>query len=94
VEGGLEVAKRLVAELELCTLAENLGATETLVTHSASMTHADVPRADRLAAGIGDGLIRVSLGLEDPRAIVSDIARALERATAATNAHVREVAGV
>lgn len=94
VAGGLEVAKRVVSNLELCTLAENLGATETLVTHSASMTHADVPRELRLASGIEDGLIRVSLGLERPQDVASDILRALERATAAQNARVREVAGV
>ena len=58
--------------------AENLGAVETLITHPASMTHADVPREDRLRAGISDGLIRLSVGLEDPEDVIADLDCALE----------------
>ncbi|HMB55428.1 MAG TPA: PLP-dependent transferase, partial [Thermoanaerobaculia bacterium] len=61
----------------LCRLAENLGATETLVTHPATMTHGDVPAERRRATGIGDGLIRLSVGLEAPRDLVADLDAAL-----------------
>jgi methionine-gamma-lyase len=59
-------------------LAENLGATETLITHPVSMTHGDVPRAMRERIGITDGLVRLSVGLEDPRDIIADLSQALE----------------
>ena len=81
IAGGTLSALRFVKELRLVTLAENCGATESLVTHSASMTHADVPREQRLAAGITDGLVRLSVGLEDPIDLIADIDRALEIAT-------------
>ncbi len=97
VRGGLEVAREVVSRLKLCTLAENLGATETLVTHSASMTHADVPKADRERAGIRDGLIRVSLGLEDPNDVLADLTNAIDAALQlrrVPESTAREVAGV
>ena len=75
--GGVEAGVRLMNSVRLCALAENLGAAETLITHPASMTHADVPGPQRAAAGITDGLVRLSVGLEDPRDIISDLARAL-----------------
>lgn len=80
VHGGVEAGKATINALELCLLAENLGAVETLVTHSATMTHADVPRERRLAVGITDGLIRISVGLEDPRDIIADLEQALAAA--------------
>ena len=64
--------------VRLCALAENLGAAETIITHPASMTHADVPRLQREAAGITDGLVRLSVGLEDPIDLIADLERALE----------------
>ena len=63
--------------VRLCSLAENLGAAETLITHPASMTHAAVPVEQREATGITDGLVRLSVGLEDPDDIVADLRRAL-----------------
>jgi cystathionine beta-lyase/cystathionine gamma-synthase len=57
-------------------LAENLGAVQTLVTHPATMTHADVPAEARRAAGITDGLIRLSVGLEDPEHLIADLDQA------------------
>lgn len=63
--------------VRLCALAENLGAAETLITHPASMTHAAVPLAQRLATGITDGLIRLSVGLEEPADLIADLAQAL-----------------
>jgi len=84
VEGGTEPALVLMGSLRLCSLAENLGAVETLVTHSASMTHASLTASEREALGIGDGLIRLSVGLEDPADIIADIEQALVTALAAT----------
>jgi cystathionine beta-lyase/cystathionine gamma-synthase len=78
VEGGVEAGIAVLNAVKLCALAENLGAVETLITHPASMTHADVPRDDRLLGGISDGLIRLSVGLEDPEDIIADLDRALE----------------
>ena len=66
--------------VKLCALAENLGAAETLITHPASMTHADIPPETRAALGIPDGLIRLSVGLEDPPDIIADLEQALIKA--------------
>ena len=77
VEGGVEAGARLMSALRVCSLAENLGAAETLVTHPASMTHAAVPPAERAAVGITDGLVRLSVGLEDPRDLIADLDQAL-----------------
>ena len=63
--------------VRLCALAENLGAAETLITHPASMTHADVPVDQRQAAGITDGLVRLSVGLEDPLDLIRDLEQGL-----------------
>jgi len=77
VEGGVAAGIRVMNSVQLCALAENLGASETLITHPASMTHADVPPAQREAAGITDGLIRLSVGLEDPLDLIRDLDQAL-----------------
>jgi cystathionine beta-lyase/cystathionine gamma-synthase len=77
VEGGAAAGVRLMNGVRLCKLAENLGAVETLVTHPASMTHAAGPAAQREAAGITDGLVRLSVGLEDPADVIADLERAL-----------------
>jgi cystathionine beta-lyase/cystathionine gamma-synthase len=63
--------------VRLCALAENLGASETIITHPASMTHADVSPQQREAAGITNGLVRLSVGLENPIDLISDLERAL-----------------
>ncbi len=78
VRGGYEAAVRLVKRLRHCRLVEHIGSVETLVTHAASMTHADVPKAQRLEAGISDGLLRLSIGLEPTREIVADLRQALK----------------
>ena len=62
---------------DITSLAENLGAAETLITHPASMTHAAVPADQRAAAGITDGLVRLSVGLENPEDLIADLDRAL-----------------
>lgn len=77
VEGGVEAGTRLMNAVRLCALAENLGAAETIITHPASMTHWSVPPAQRAAAGITDGLVRLSVGLEDPEDIIADLDQAL-----------------
>jgi methionine-gamma-lyase len=80
VEGGVEAGQRFCDALELAWVASSLGGTQTLVGHAASTTHRQLDAAARRAAGIGDGLIRVSVGIEDPEDIVEDFDRALEKA--------------
>ena len=77
VAGGVTAGIRLMNSVRLCALAENLGAAETLITHPASMTHADVPAPQREAAGITNGLVRLSVGLEDPIDLIRDLDQAL-----------------
>ena len=77
VEGGVSAGKRLMDSVRLCTLAENLGSVETLVTHPVTMTHADVEKAERERVGISDGLVRLSVGLEDVEDLIDDLDRAL-----------------
>jgi cystathionine beta-lyase/cystathionine gamma-synthase len=79
--GGFEAAVKVLGALKLCTPAENLGAVETLVTHNASMTHAAVPEERRRELGITDGLIRLSVGLEDPAEIIADLQQAIATAS-------------
>ena len=84
--GGLEAGKELLRSLELCRLVEHVGSVETLVTHPATMTHADVPRAQRKRFGLTDGLVRLSVGLEDPSDIIADLAKAIEAGLAVSGA--------
>ena len=65
--------------MELCALAESLGAVETMITHPATMTHADVPAAERNARGLTDGLVRLSVGIEDVEDILKDLKQAFEK---------------
>ena len=81
IKAGAEAAITLMNSVKLCSLAENLGAVETLITHPVSMTHADVPAEKRLEIGITDGLIRLSVGLEAPEDIIADLEQALAIAT-------------
>lgn len=75
--GSLERAQSFVEQLELFTLAESLGGVESLVCHPASMTHAAVPEADRNRIGVTDGLVRLSVGVEDADDLVADVEKAL-----------------
>ena len=77
VHGGTAAGIRVMNSVALCSLAENLGAVETLITHPASMTHAPIPAAERVAIGNSDGLVRLSVGLEDPEDLIADLDRAL-----------------
>ena len=78
VEGGVTAGKRLMDSVKLCTLAENLGSVETLITHPVTMTHADVEEAERRRVGITDGLVRLSVGLEDVEDLIDDLRKALD----------------
>lgn len=89
VRGGEPAGVRTLNALRLVSIAESLGAVESLVTHPLTMTHGDVPADQRAAAGITDGLVRLSVGLEDPDDLLADLDQAL--ALAASDAR-REVA--
>ena len=78
VEGGVNAGVRLMNSVRLCALAENLGAAETIITHPVSMTHGALPPEQRAAAGITDGLVRLSVGLENPDDIIADLEQALD----------------
>ncbi len=75
--GSLENAKKVLESVKLCTLAESLGGVETLISHPATMTHASVPREKRDTLGITDGLVRISVGIEDVEDIIADLDQAL-----------------
>ena len=83
-EQGLDAAARFVESLELCRLVEHVGSVETLVTHPATMTHADVDPGERKRLGISDGLVRISVGLESAAELIDDIERALSLSSLAT----------
>jgi cystathionine beta-lyase/cystathionine gamma-synthase len=83
IDGGVEGGISLMNNVRLCALAENLGSAETLITHPASMTHADVPAEQRQTAGITDGLVRLSVGLEDPVDVIRDLSQALAQSKGA-----------
>ena len=75
--GSLENASRVLEGVRVCTLGESLGGVETLISHPATMTHASVPEVERLRLGITDGLVRISVGIEDVEDIISDLDQAL-----------------
>jgi cystathionine beta-lyase/cystathionine gamma-synthase len=77
--GSLEAARRVLNSVRLLSLAESLGGVETLISHPATMTHASVPAERRAALGITDGLVRVSVGLEDIEDLKEDLSQALDR---------------
>ena len=77
--GGVEQGKTLVNNVKVCTLATSLGGVETIIQHSASMTHATLPREQRLKAGVTDGLIRLSVGIEDVNDLIKDLQNALDK---------------
>jgi len=79
LKGGIPAGISLMNGLELCSLAESLGAVETMITHPATMTHADVPKDERLARGLTDGLVRLSVGIEDNEDIIADLNQALDK---------------
>jgi cystathionine gamma-lyase/cystathionine beta-lyase/cystathionine gamma-lyase/homocysteine desulfhydrase len=76
--GSLEAARTFLGAVKLCSLGESLGGIETLISHPATMTHAGYTPAERAALGIGDGLVRISVGCEDADDLVADLEKAFE----------------
>ncbi len=73
INAALEVLKKT----QLFSLAESLGGVESLIGHPATMTHASIPQEDRVARGLSDSLIRLSVGIEDADDLISDLAQAI-----------------
>ncbi len=86
VKGGVQAGRSLMNSLNLCSLAVSLGSVDTLVEHPASMTHAVMPREMREKMGITDGLVRVSVGVEDKEDILDDFAQGLDKISSTTRA--------
>jgi cystathionine gamma-lyase len=80
IKGGLESARSFLKACRIFACAESLGGVESLIEHPAIMTHASVPRENREKLGISDGLIRISVGIEDAQDLCDDLAQALEKA--------------
>ncbi len=80
LSGGIPAGKHVMNNVKLCFLAESLGAVETMITHPATMTHAEVPEEERHARGLTDGLVRLSVGIEHKQDIIDDLSQALEGA--------------
>ena len=77
VDDSVEAAFQVMKRLKLFSLAESLGGVESLIGHPASMTHASIPRDQRLEAGLTDSLIRLSVGIEDSEDLIDDLRQAL-----------------
>ena len=78
VKGGIEAGRQFLNNIKLCSLSANLGDTRTIVTHPASTTHSKLSESDRLEVSITDGLVRISVGLENVSDIISDLKQALK----------------
>ncbi len=76
--GSLSNAKRLLKRVRLCTMGESLGGVETLISHPASMTHAAIGEKGRKAIGLTDGMVRISVGIEDIEDVIADLDQALD----------------
>lgn len=77
VNESVEEAKRVLSSTHLFSLAESLGGVESLINHPASMTHASIPREERIKNGLSDGLIRLSVGIEDADDLINDLDKAI-----------------
>jgi cystathionine gamma-lyase/homocysteine desulfhydrase len=77
--GSIEKATKFLTSLKLFLSADSLGGVECLASHPASMSHGSVPKEDKLRFGITDGLVRLSIGIEDPDDIIDDLKQALEQ---------------
>jgi cystathionine gamma-lyase/cystathionine beta-lyase len=73
----IEAATKILSSTKVFSLAESLGGVESLINHPASMTHASIPREQRIANGLSDGLIRLSVGIEDADDLIADLAQAI-----------------
>ena len=78
LKGGLEAGRKLMNGVQICHVAVSLGDADTLIQHPASMTHSVVPPEDRIKMGVTDGLVRLSVGLEDVRDLIADLDQALQ----------------
>jgi len=78
IKGGIEAGRNFLNKIKMCSLSANLGDTRSIVTHPASTTHSSLAEEDRLEVGITDGLVRVSIGLENVNDILNDLKQALE----------------
>jgi cystathionine beta-lyase/cystathionine gamma-synthase len=72
-----QAARKLMSSTKLFSLAESLGGVESLINHPASMTHASIPREERIKNGLSDSLIRLSVGIEDAEDLIADLEHAL-----------------
>jgi cystathionine gamma-lyase len=76
-DDSVDEAKRVLSSTNLFALAESLGGVESLINHPATMTHASIPREERLKNGLTDSLIRLSVGIEDAEDLVADLNQAI-----------------
>ena len=76
-DDSVSAATKVLSSTKIFSLAESLGGVESLINHPASMTHASIPREQRIANGLADGLIRLSVGIEDAEDIIADLAQAI-----------------
>ncbi|MBI5247028.1 MAG: cystathionine gamma-synthase [Elusimicrobia bacterium] len=83
LKGDMERAKRMISSCRIFSLAESLGGVESLIGHPASMTHGSIPREERLKAGLSDGLVRLSVGIEDAADLTADLDHALTKSLTA-----------
>jgi methionine-gamma-lyase len=79
VKGGVDAGRKLMNSVEMMSLAVSLGSVDTLIQHPASMTHAIMPKEMRERLGITDGLVRISVGIEDAEDIIADLEQALAK---------------
>jgi cystathionine gamma-lyase len=78
-DDSIETASKLMVNVELFSLAESLGGVESLINHPASMTHASIPKEERIKNGLVDSLIRLSIGVEDVEDLIADLEQALTK---------------
>ena len=76
-DDSIAAATKVLSNTKIFSLAESLGGVESLINHPASMTHASIPREQRIANGLTDGLIRLSVGIEDAEDIIADLEQAI-----------------
>ena len=76
-DDSIEIAMRVLSSTTLFSLAESLGGVESLINHPASMTHASIPREERIKNGLTDSLIRLSVGIEDAEDLIEDLNKAI-----------------
>jgi cystathionine gamma-lyase len=79
-DDSIEAAKKVLSGTKLFSLAESLGGVESLINHPATMTHASIPREERIKNGLSDTLIRLSVGIEDAEDLINDLEQAINKA--------------